>query len=130
MIKKPDTKQLDTKKPLDSLAVNKILRVLSPSESFYFYTAIGNNTGKSANSLSDFANKLETLDVQSVDFHFPRQDFEKWIRNTIADNELAQRIASIKRDMHGESLRGELIQIVKTRVNELKATQSKPKKQQ
>jgi hypothetical protein len=73
--------------------------------------------------LADFVNKMETIDVRSVNFHFPRKDFEKWIRGVIGDAELALRIGRIGRirlGIQGEALRNEIIRVVKVRLNELK----------
>lgn len=69
--------------------ISKILRNVPEQEGFHFYLGIGEPTGKIAVSLTDFVKKLETIDVQSVNFHFPRKDFEKWIRDAVGDAELA-----------------------------------------
>jgi hypothetical protein len=99
---------------------SKILRSVPEQEGFHFYLAIGEPTGKIAVSLADFVKKLETIDVRSVNFHFPRKDFEKWIRGAIGDAELALRISRIRLGIQGEALRNEIIRVVKVRLNELK----------
>jgi hypothetical protein len=48
-------------------------------------------------SLADFVEKLASVDVQSVNFHYPRKDFEKWIREVFGDSELAVRLSRIGR---------------------------------
>jgi hypothetical protein len=109
---------------LDNDAVTKILRTVPESEGFHFYSAIGKPTGESAVSLVDFVEKLTSVDLQSVNFHYPRKDFEKWIREVFGDPELAVRLSRIGR-MHmgtqGEALRNEITRTVKVRLNELKA---------
>jgi hypothetical protein len=99
---------------------SKILRSVPEQEGFRFYLAIGEPTGEIAVSLADFVKKLETIDVRSVNFHFPRKDFEKWIRGVIGDAELALRIGRIRLGIQGEALRNEIIRVVKVRLNELK----------
>jgi hypothetical protein len=109
---------------LDRDAVTKILRTVPESKGFHFYSAIGKPTGESAVSLADFAEKLASVDAQSVNFHYPRKDFEKWIREVFGDPELAVRLSRIgKRYMgiQGEALRNEITRTVKVRLNELKA---------
>ena len=109
---------------LDKDVVSKILRTVSESEGFHFYLAIGKPTGESAMSLADFVEKLAFVDVQSVNFHYPRKDFEKWIREVFGDAELAVRLSRIGRihlGIQGEALRSEITRTVKVRLNELKA---------
>ena len=108
---------------LNKELVSKILKSVPEDKGFHFYLAIGEPTGKTAVSLADFVEKMETVDVKSVNFHFPRKDFEKWIREVIGDAELALRLGRIGRihvSISGETLRNEIIRVVKARLNELK----------
>jgi hypothetical protein len=111
------------KSVLNKDLVSRIQRSVPEQESFHFYLAIGEPTGEIAVSLADFVNKMETIDVRSVNFHFPRKDFEKWIRCVIGDAELALRIGrigKIRLGIQGEALRNEILRVVKVRLNELK----------
>ena len=121
MMKKPRDKTV----VLDMAAVSKILRTVPSHEGFHFFRAPGDAIGKVATNLPDFAEKLRTVDIRSITFHFPRQDFEKWLRDVIGDSELSRRISRIGKENHGEKLRSEVIQIVKARVDELKGMQTK-----
>ncbi len=56
---------------------------------------------------------LKVVDVKSVNFHFKRGDFQKWILNIIGDAKLSNRIGKISKDVHGEKLRNELARIIK-----------------
>ena len=105
---------------LNKTLASKILRSVAEQEGFRFYLAIGEPTGETAVSLADFINKIRTVDVRSVNFHFPRKDFEKWIRVVIGDAELALRIGRIRLGIQGEALRNEILRVVKVRLNELK----------
>jgi len=107
---------------LDKATASKILRVVPRHEGFHFYKGPGDDTGKVAVSLVDFADKIRSVDIRSINFHFTRQDFEKWMRNVLGDVELSRRISKIKRDSHGEKLRSEIIQTVKSRIEELRST--------
>ena len=63
---------------------------------FHFYTAIGNYTGITATNLCEFARKLQIVPIESITFHFQRKDFENWIKYTIKDVALAERIGRTK----------------------------------
>ena len=101
---------------------NYASRVLKPvccrEKWFYFATGVGEYTGKIAFSLYDFSEKIKTVDVESINFHFSRQEFERWIRETLGDPEFAMQIKGIK-GLKGEALREEIIQTVENRLNEL-----------
>jgi hypothetical protein len=67
----------------------------------------------------EFAEKLKKIPVQSVTFHFLRQDFQKWLKNAVGDVELAKRIDQIKEWPSDENLRKELFETVQNRISEL-----------
>jgi hypothetical protein len=118
---KPSATAPKVRKPvLNKDLASKILRSVPEQEGFHFYLAIGEPTGETAVSLADFVSKMETIDVRSVNFHFSRKDFEKWIRGVIGDAELALRVGRIRLGIQGEALRNEIIRVVKMRLNELK----------
>jgi hypothetical protein len=95
---------------LDKASVSKKLssaRSVPIHEGFYFYRDIGDPTGYVATSLGDFHEKLQAIDVPSIEFHFQREDFEKWIREVVGDDELYHGISGISRKTHGEELRAD-----------------------
>jgi hypothetical protein len=71
-------------------------------------------------SLKDFVKTLQVVDAQSVDFHFSRGDFRRWIQFILGDVDLSTRINRIPQDKRGEELRGALIRAVNERIGELK----------
>jgi len=99
---------------------SKILSTVPPENAFYFCTAEGAYTNISANSLQDFAEKLSELDEKSILFHYPRGDFQAWIRDTLGDKELANKLCFIQQGISGRLLRNQLLEMVKTRIEELK----------
>ena len=101
----------------------EILRSVSLERGFHFFTEKG-NTGITAISLSDFIAKLETIDVNSVFFHYPRGDFQKWIDDTLGDKDLANRMCFIQTGLSGENLRKHLLRIIQKRITELKEQQN------
>ncbi|MCS7115473.1 MAG: DUF5752 family protein [Nitrososphaerota archaeon] len=89
-------------------------------KAFYFFTSIGNYTGKSASSLSEFMEKINEVDVKSLEFHFYRKDFEKWFIEVLHDEVLAEEIKKLYAlNLIGEPLRSHLYKIVSTRLKQL-----------
>jgi hypothetical protein len=72
------------KKVITKTLASKIMRTVHSHEGFWFYKAPGDYTGKNATSLKDFAKMLQAVDVQSVDFHFSRGDFRRWMQFILA----------------------------------------------
>jgi hypothetical protein len=107
-------------KTLTNQEASKILSAVPSENAFYFCTSEGVYTKVSAISLEDFADKLDGIDDSSILFHYPRGDFQAWIRDTVKDNVLAGRMCFIERGISGEKLRKELLKIVQTRISELK----------
>jgi hypothetical protein len=104
---------------------SKVLSILGSvpyEKGFHFFKAIGIYTGETATSLETFALKLQVIDADSVKFHFQRNDFEKWIKETIGDDELADTISRRGElpQLPVEDLRQELLKILHTRIAELR----------
>ena len=113
-------KEIPVRKALDKTLASKILRTVHSHEGFLFYKAPGDYTGKNATSLKEFAKMLQMVDVKSVDFHFSREDFRRWIQFILGDIDLSTRINKIPQDTRGEKLRSALIKTVNERIGELK----------
>lgn len=71
-----------------------LTRVVSPDKAFHFHED-GNYIGLSAHSLDELLGVLKLIPESSIHFHAARNHFEKWIRYTIGDNELADAISKI-----------------------------------
>jgi len=113
-------KETVIRKAVDKTLASKFLRTVHSHESFWFYKAPGDFAGKNAASLNDFARALGIVDVQSIDFHFSRGDFRRWIQLIIGDIDLSIRINKIPQDERGEKLRANLIKAVNERISELR----------
>jgi hypothetical protein len=88
-----------------------------PFESgFRFFKAIGSYTGITAISLDEFSAKLRIVPAESVQFHFERHDFQKWIKDTIKDLELAEKINGVIHGQSPENLREEILIIIQERL--------------
>lgn len=77
-------------------SISRILRTLPREKAFYFFTSIGNYTGESASSMKEFLEKINEVNVKSLEFHFYRGDFEKWIAETLEDGELVTEIGNLR----------------------------------
>ncbi len=100
---------------------SRILRNLSREKAFYFFTSIGNYTGQSAASLEEFMQKIREIDIKSLEFHLYREDFEKWIAQTLGDARLAAEIKNLRlRKVVGNLLREQLYNVVSRRYRMLK----------
>jgi len=98
----------------------KILSHLPTDKAFHFYTGVHQYTHVIAHSLAEFSDKLQKIDVKSVEFHIPRKDFENWV-HSLGDLELAKRLSVIRNmHAHGEDLRTRVYEAVKHRLEELK----------
>ena len=86
----------------------KLLNTVPFESGFHFYTELGKYTRITACSTVEFAEKLQTIPIQSVTFRFQRQDFQKWFKNTIGDEELAVRIDQVMAQPSDEYLRKDL----------------------
>lgn len=104
---------------VDPEKASMILATIPPPEAFLFFTDIGGYTGELATCLSGFCEKLKTIPAESVRFHHRRGDFEKWIRGTLGDEYLAERISRIE-STQAEELRKKIERIVQMRLNQLK----------
>ena len=109
-------------KNLTNQDASNILSNVPKEKAFFFCTAEGVYAKTSAISLQDFAAKLDGIDESCILFHYPRGDFQAWIRDTVGDRELADKMCFIQQGISGEKLRQELLKMVQTRISELKDT--------
>jgi NDP-sugar pyrophosphorylase family protein len=93
--------------------VNGVL--IAPMEkAFYFCTGAGQYTGMLATTIEGFIEALEKVPIESIDFHAGRRDFERWTRDVLRSNELADSVEDLRRTaMTGEELRSDLIRVAK-----------------
>ena len=111
-----------TTNEMNKTAIRNILRAVPYEKGFHFFMTDGHYTGETAISLLAFAKDLESQDIQSIRFHFERGDFQKWIKTSIGDEELAKRIDSLTKKASDEDLRKQLSEVLQKRLLELQAT--------
>lgn len=93
-----------------------LLKAITPvpkDMAFHFYTAIGQPTGFSAESLKDFYEIVKRVTVESLEFHLYREDFENWIKAVFKDTALADALANLRASqLKGEELRQEILKAI------------------
>ena len=104
---------------IDKESAQAILMPASRDKMFHFYLGIGEPINLHAQGLLDFCEKIATANVNSIEFHINRGDFEAWLRG-IGDFELAKKAQLLKyKKLSGEELRSRLTELTKTRCTEL-----------
>ena len=109
------------KKP--SVDRDKALLITSsvPGEKgFHFFTNVEKPTGMFATSIFDFLEQLKKVDVKALEFHLKRNDFQKWLREVIRDDWLAEEFEKLKAlDLSADRLRIRLVEITEERCKQL-----------
>jgi len=106
-----------------AVSPSRILRSVLREEAFYFFTSIGNYTGQSAASLDEFLQRIKEVNIKSLEFHLYREDFEKWIYQTLGDAKLAEDIKGLRNmKVVGNALRDRLYFLVSRRLKDLKSS--------
>ena len=111
------------KEPKTAIAKSAAEKILAPvpyPDGFHFFTSIGVYTGETAISLEHFTREIQTIPLESIEFHTKRGDFQKWIASVLGDNELAEEIGCIEEDLSGEPLRKRLLTVLNARISSLK----------
>ena len=97
----------------------EMLRHLPAEKAFHFYADVGKPLNISAESLTGFFEKIQKVDLKSVEFHLHRGDFETWLTG-LGDIELARKISHVKKQkVGGEELRRKLHETVQKRLEDL-----------
>jgi predicted transcriptional regulator len=99
----------------------QLLAKTPQEKAFHFYSDLHKPLNQTANGLREFAEKLETVDLASLEFHVCRGDFEKWF-TSLGDQELGKKMALLQaKSLTGEILRAKLKDIVSSRCTALSA---------
>ena len=96
-----------------------VLRVVAVPDAFMFFANAEKYTGEFATSLTGLLGKLDKVPLESVEFHYRRGDFEKWVGRTLGDENLADKLRQIDRRLRGEELRTAIRETIRRRLEEL-----------
>jgi hypothetical protein len=90
---------------------------IKPTTPFLFFLPENEFTGESAKSLGELAEKIKEVDLKSLEYHFYRRDFEKWILFSFGEVELSQDLANLReKNPFGETLRIQLYSAISKRL--------------
>ena len=110
------------RKKVNKEITSRILRNLPREKAFYFFTSIGNYTGENASSMKEFIDKIDQVNIKSLEFHFYRGDFERWTAQVLEDEVLAKYIETLRsQSLVGERLKSKLHHILIERYSRLKS---------
>jgi hydroxymethylpyrimidine pyrophosphatase-like HAD family hydrolase len=93
---------------------------LTPERRFYFHTTDGESIAAAA-TMHDFCKAVSHLDQQVLEYHLERGDFSHWLEGTIADKDLAVRVAAWEDELEAhraadvERIRDQLVDAVEKR---------------
>jgi len=111
--------QLELEKP--ELISRRILRRIPVGKSFTFFYKLGQPTDWAVHSLDEFYSAIKVVDLKSIRFHLKRGDFERWLRQVVGDDKLADELVGVsKKKLKGRKLRKSVLDLVKARIKELK----------
>ncbi len=105
------------------LAAKRVLRRLPAGMGFTFSYDFARSSGLTVHSLDEFYLTLKTVDISSIRFHVERGDFERWLRQVVGDDKLADEIAKIgksSKKLKGEALRKKVLLAIERRIKQLK----------
>jgi len=98
------------------------LATLTANEPFLFHTKAGKESfiGVMTWSLKGFAKALQTVDVQALEFHNRRGDFESWAKHSLRDEVLARQLKKVRAaKLKGKELRKAIVDATEKRFKEL-----------
>jgi alpha-amylase len=110
------------------LQAKRMLRRLPVGMGFTFSYEFARSSGITVRSLEEFYSTLKRIDASSIRFHMERGDFERWLRNVVGENKLADEMAKISgaRNKQGEALRKKVLAATEKRIKQLKRTTKNP----
>lgn len=80
---------------------------------FHFYIGMNAPAGLTAHSLAEFYAIIGQVSADSLEFHLLRGDFEKWAKDVLEEEKLAQRFGNLESaGLSGEELRKELLGLI------------------
>ena len=93
-------------------------RTASQDHTFYFYKGLGQPLHTTAGNLAEFVEVMQGLDLDSIQFHLERGDFERWFK-MLGEESLANQAGGLRgKDISSQELRTELSLMVGSRIDQ------------
>lgn len=84
---------------------------LPQEKAFYFWTSKG-YLGIKAKNVDEFYNILNYVDIDSIEYHLYKKDFENWLQYELALKNIAAEIEKVRlKNLQGEELREKILDI-------------------
>ena len=94
-------------------AVLKAFNPVPDMMGFRFYLGFDKPLDFTAWTPAEFYKIIKQVNVNSLEFHLYRGDFENWVKEACKESELAEEIGSVKaEDLKGEDLRAKLLKVL------------------
>jgi hypothetical protein len=117
---KSEAEALKGKLAMTKDVAKKLLSRVPQQQGFSFHLDMDTPTGKYADSLQDFCQRLLEVEPRSVSFHLEHGDFQNWLSQAIGDEELASKLSSLRGlGLPAEELKSKVYDEVKARCDEL-----------
>jgi predicted transcriptional regulator len=103
-------------------AALKAFTRIPQEKGFRFYIGMDSPSGLTAQSLAEFYTIIGQVGADSLEFHLLRGDFERWAKDVLEEEKLAQEFGNLESaGLSGEELRKELLGLIEAEygVNEL-----------
>ncbi len=108
------------------LAAKRMLRRLPLGKGFTFFYEFARPSDLTVHSIDEFYSILKKIDISSVRFHMERGDFERWLRQIVGDDKLADELAGLSNQkLRGEVLRRRILATLERRIKGLKGITDK-----
>jgi alpha-amylase len=105
----------------------RVLRRLPADRGFTFFHDFARPTKITVQSLNEFHSALKRVDAKVIRFHVERRDFDRWLRQVVGDEKLADKMAELpEKELSGEKLRRQVLKTVEGRLKELQKTSQPP----
>jgi predicted transcriptional regulator len=89
---------------------------LPDEKHFTFYVRLNEPMGISAASLIEFHAAVKKVDLESLEFHLYRGDFENWVQTSVNDATFTSELATFKQEsLKGDALRKALVAALESR---------------
>jgi len=96
------------------------LQAVPDEKAFKFFEGFARPTGFRAASLSELSSEVSFVPLSSIEFHARRGDFERWVRDVLHDDELAESLGTIsQRGLSGVALRDEILKALNLEIQRL-----------
>jgi DNA-binding Lrp family transcriptional regulator len=94
----------------------KVLGKVPEGKQFHFYKGLDQYTGFSADSLKHFYEIIKQVNIETLEFHLLRRDFENWVKTVLSDENLITELVRIRESqIDGEELRKEVLKVIEER---------------